>query len=525
MTDRYDKLIGHTIDGRFRLDRLLGEGGMGKVYYGIQVSVDRPVAVKLLRSDLSDSPSLQQRFFREAKLLASLHHPNIVGLVDFGRDDEIGALYMAMQFVDGKSLADLMKSGRLPLGVALSISRQICSGLAEAHAAGIVHRDLKPENVMLQTTAEGAVVAKILDFGIALPTQEENRLTSTGGLMGTPYYMSPEQAQDHQVGASSDLYAIGVMLYEMMTGTVPFKADTPVGVLYKTVNERHTPVKDLLEAPVVRGGLTELVDSLLAKDPSERPSSAAEVARRLDELQNGVDVPQVSSVETLDTLAMPAIVPGSRVSDTGGDWSNNHTKPPKKKGNWGLKFIGLMFGLFLLAGGAIAFLFVAGLFFAASKADEPVAQAPNPPVTKTAPAASKPPSSDKQKPMKIDIKLDKQPDWGMKTSKTKKSTKKKVKPKAGLKRRSKGGACQRRDCAVLLTKENTHYVCQHADCEVDCEAGGCSQVCQADSTCKFHCAGGGCRQTCFGGTTCTVSCAGGDCNRTAFSDADMVELD
>lgn len=136
MPDTHDKLIGQTVDGRFRLDRLLGVGGMGKVYYGIQLSVGRPVAIKLLRSDLSDVASLQQRFFRESQLLASLHHPNIVGLVDFGRDEDLEALYMAMQFVDGRSLADLMEAGRLPLGIALSIARQICSRLAEARAAG-----------------------------------------------------------------------------------------------------------------------------------------------------------------------------------------------------------------------------------------------------------------------------------------------------------------------------------------------------------------------------------------------------
>lgn len=520
MTDS-DPLLGTTIDGRFELDRLLGSGGMGKVYRGEQLSVKRSVAVKVLRSDLSEIPSLQQRFFREAQVLASLDHPNIVGLVDFGHDKGIGALYMAMQFIDGRSLTDLVNGGRLPLGVSLNIARQICSGLAEAHAAGVIHRDLKPDNVMLQTTAEGSIVAKILDFGIALPTGKvETRLTATGGIIGTPHYMSPEQAQDMSVGPQSDLYSVGVILYEMIAGSVPFTGDTPLAVLFKTVNQEHPPIGELLDNEQIRGPLAKLIDSLLSKNPAGRPSSAAEVAAQLDELQRGVEMPVVKSVETLDTLVQPALVSSTATpapepaAMRRPNQAEVETNPvvPKKRSSWPVFLVigGLVFAavaVVAIAAAMVVFMFVRQPQ-APAAAPEAVAQVPTEETPEPAPAAVAPPSETPPKPAPS-AKANPTP----KPPKAKPVAKPAAKPAPEWK---DPVACQNRDCNVTLRGKDAHYACQGATCTVECEAGGCGQVCQAGSTCTFKCAGGGCRQTCFAGTTCELSCAGGNCEKTVF---------
>lgn len=353
--------------------------------------------------------------------------------------------------------------------------------------------------------------------------------------MGTPYYMSPEQAQDMDVSASSDLYALGVILYEMITGQVPFAADTPIGVLYKTVNERHTPVQELLDSPRARGALVDLVDGLLEKDPARRPTSATEVARLLTDLQGDADVPRVENIDMLGTLAQPAVQPARDIqpaSNSGGDWTDGQTTPPAKSSNWAPIFVGLI-ALALVAGGLVIALALGVFFFTSQTEERPIAQSPQP--TTRAPAV---PKSDVPRAKKPSVPA--APKLAEKTVAPVKAVQETQKPKekkkaakksknsvrSGLKKRSaKSGACQRRDCAVVLTAQDAHYACQHATCEVDCEAGGCGQVCQAESTCKFHCTGGGCRQSCFAGTTCELTCSGGDCSRVVFPGADVDELD
>lgn len=527
MSESADRMIGRTIDGRFRLERLLGAGGMGKVYYGVQLSVDRPVAVKVLRSDLSELESIQKRFFREAQVLASLHHPNIVGLVDFGRDDDLGALYMAMHYVEGKPLTDLVRAGRLPTGVALNIARQICSGLIEAHAAGVVHRDLKPDNIMLQTTTEGSLVAKILDFGIALPSgRDETKFTQTGAIMGTPYYMSPEQAQGIPVGPASDLYSAGVILYEMVTGDVPFRGDTPLAVLYKTVNERHTPVHQILERTQESGQLGALIDDLLEKAPSERPTSASEVALRLDACRGVHEVPRVESVEALETLVQPAVRTIPPTETRSEITAPNATQTPQTKGKsrvgLGIFLLVMLFGALLL----IAALVAGAIYYLGSDlsgTSSPIARAPEPAEVDEptpAPAANESAKPAAPDPAKSAKKPEKVSNWKW----------------APIKRRDRSaaqGACQGLPCNVNLTTKDADYACQSSECGVGCEAGGCNQKCQ-NGKCEFDCAGGdcdqicmadqcvascsggGCDQKCFPGATCNFSCTGGDCDEMFF---------
>ncbi len=288
MTDEQlqESLLGRTVAERFRCDELLGVGGMGRVYKATQLSVNRPVALKVLRAELDGQKEAQDRFMREARTVAGISHPGVVQLVDFGKDPHRDLYFLAMEFVEGVPLSSVMKLGRMRTAVALGIARQIAGALAQAHRAGVVHRDLKPDNVMLVATAEGALQVKVLDFGIALPTSQETRLTKAGAIVGTPHYMSPEQAQDLEITAASDLYSLGIILYEMLAGRLPFVADTPLALLFKHV---QTPPPDL-SATIedIPSEVESVVRELLSKVPAERPDTASTLAARLGELEDAV---------------------------------------------------------------------------------------------------------------------------------------------------------------------------------------------------------------------------------------------
>src|SRR5690606_4539297 len=229
-----DPMIGQLIGGRFRVTGVLGEGGMGVVYVGEQQmgSTVRKVAIKTLHAHLSKDPSVLARFHRECGTVAQLEHPNTIKVYDFGSTDD-GTLYIAMEFVQGKPLSDVMlEGGAMAPDRVLNIARQICGALEEAHGQGIVHRDLKPENIILTTRAGERDFVKVLDFGIAARTEsadaaKEQKLTQQGMVLGTPPYMSPEQFTGKQLDHRSDVYSLGVMVYEMLTGKLPFEADTP----------------------------------------------------------------------------------------------------------------------------------------------------------------------------------------------------------------------------------------------------------------------------------------------------------
>ncbi|MCL2777040.1 MAG: protein kinase [Polyangiaceae bacterium] len=225
-----DPLIGCVIQGKYKIARLLGEGGMGAVYAGEQAlgHTTRRVAIKTLHRHLSNDPQIRERFYREAGTLAGLEHPNTVQVFDFGTTDD-GVLYIVMEFVQGESIAAaLEKIGPLPLGRAKKILEQICGSLGEAHDKGIIHRDLKPDNVILTERAGQKDFVKVLDFGIAKRNDEEDRneakLTQQGMVLGTPPYMSPEQFTGQPLDRRADIYSLGVMAYEMLTGELPFTA-------------------------------------------------------------------------------------------------------------------------------------------------------------------------------------------------------------------------------------------------------------------------------------------------------------
>jgi eukaryotic-like serine/threonine-protein kinase len=267
-----ERLLG----GRYRIVRHVARGGMAEVYLGHDELLDRKVAIKVLIPDRAADPSFVERFRREAKAAARLNHQNIVGVHDFGEED--GQYYMVMEYVDGPTLRDVIRSdGPMSPERATSIAADVAAALAAAHAKGIVHRDVKPANVLI-SAATGTV--KVADFGIARAADgTQEGLTMPGAVMGTATYLSPEQAQGRAVDARSDIYSLGMVLYEMLAGTAPFKGETPVAVAYKQLHEVPPPPSAL--NPEVPPALDALVARALSKDPARRPASAVEMRKAL----------------------------------------------------------------------------------------------------------------------------------------------------------------------------------------------------------------------------------------------------
>ncbi|MET9876881.1 protein kinase [Actinacidiphila glaucinigra] len=270
---------GRIVAGRYELATVLGQGGMGQVWTAYDRRLDRRVAVKLLRPDKvaggADAEELRRRFVRECRVTAQVDHPGLVTVHDAGSDAD--ELYFVMQYVEGADLADhLAEHDPYPWPWAVAVAAQLCAVLAAVHAVPIVHRDLKPRNVMVRP--DGTVV--VLDLGVAsVLDTDTTRLTHTGTPIGTPAYMAPEQAMSGAVGPRTDLYALGVLLHELVSGTVPFAGSTALGVLHRHLYEQPVPLRQV--RPEVPEPLEALVLQLLAKDPQHRPSDAQETYRRL----------------------------------------------------------------------------------------------------------------------------------------------------------------------------------------------------------------------------------------------------
>jgi serine/threonine-protein kinase len=273
-------LTGQTL-GSCRVEAKLGEGGMGQVYRGHHPMLDRPVAIKVLPPALVESEEMHARFLQEARIAASLRHPNIVQIYDFGQQN--GLLYMTMEYVEGTSLksrlSELKTAGELlPLEEAVEIARQISSALAYAHDQGAVHRDLKPANILLDRRGQAILV----DFGLAV-LQGGPRYTEPGKVWGSPSYIAPEQLNDPpQVGASSDIYALGVVLYEMVTGRPPFQADSVMEVLWQQANVPPRPPHELI--PDLPAALEIVILKALAKDPAARYATARALNEALSQV-------------------------------------------------------------------------------------------------------------------------------------------------------------------------------------------------------------------------------------------------
>jgi len=276
-----DTLIGTVFDGRYRIVRKLGAGGMADVYLAEDQELGRQVAIKILNDRHAADDSFIERFRREAKNAAGLSHPNIVSIYDRGEAE--GTYYIAMEFLDGRSLKELIVGrGPAPIKVAIEYARNILAALAAAHRQGIVHRDIKPHNVLIG--AEGRV--KVTDFGIA--RSGASQMTEVGSIIGTAQYLSPEQARGAPVDQTSDLYSAGVVLYEMLTGQVPFTGDTPLEIAMKHLSEVPRPPSE--HRPEIPHDLDSIVLRALAKDPSERYQSAEEMDADLARVAEGLPV-------------------------------------------------------------------------------------------------------------------------------------------------------------------------------------------------------------------------------------------
>jgi serine/threonine protein kinase len=259
--------------GRYRIENVLGRGGMASVYLARDEELERPVAVKVLAEHLAHQADFHDRFLREARLAAQLSHPNVVQVFDVGEED--GSPFIVMECVEGSTLADELKErGRLDPDEVVDLALQICGGLEHAHAAGLVHRDIKPQNLLLRP--DGTV--KIADFGIARAA-ETTRFTQMGSVMGTAAYLSPEQALAEEVTAAADLYSLGCVLYELLTGRTPYVFETLPELVVKHREEVIPPVREL--RPDVPERLEAAVMHALARNPDYRPESAAAIAEEL----------------------------------------------------------------------------------------------------------------------------------------------------------------------------------------------------------------------------------------------------
>jgi serine/threonine-protein kinase len=274
-------LVGRRFFGEYTITKKLGEGGMGAVYLARQNSIDQMVALKVLHARAAESDEIVQRFHREAKVISMLTHPNIVRVFIFGRTQD-DLLYLVMEYVEGMELRErLAQQGTLDELVAIKIIKQMCSALAEAHDLGIIHRDLKPDNVLLANFRGDKNFVKILDFGIAKLKQPEDgepqkKLTQAGIVYGTPEYLSPEQAQALELDHRTDIYSLGCMLYELITGRVPFDADSPVQILTKHVFEDPAPPSKVAPGKVAPT-MERIILKAMSKEQDDRFNNALEM--------------------------------------------------------------------------------------------------------------------------------------------------------------------------------------------------------------------------------------------------------
>ncbi len=301
-----DTLINTVFDGRYRIVRRLGSGGMANVYLAEDEELGRQVAIKILNDRHASDDQFVERFRREAKNAAGLSHPNIVSVYDRGEAE--GTYYIAMEYLEGRSLKEqIVADGPLPIAAAIEITRQILRALGFAHRRGVVHRDIKPHNVMLaDAPGDGDSRFKVTDFGISRTTASQ--MTEAGSIVGTAQYLSPEQARGAPVDQRSDLYSVGVVLYELLTGTLPFNGETPLEIAMKHLSEIPKPPSEL--RPEIPADVDMIVLRALAKDPADRYESAEEMERDLAQVAQGGGV----AAETAE--AATAVLSGAGLADT-----------------------------------------------------------------------------------------------------------------------------------------------------------------------------------------------------------------
>ena len=303
-------LAGQTIAGRYRVESVLGKGGMGTVYRGVQLGIDRPVAIKVISAEHSGDEESLKRFQREAKVTSQLTHPNTIRLFDFGLM-ESGEFFFVLELLEGRELSDeLREASTLPADQAIAIAIQILRALREAHERGIVHRDLKPDNVFLRRVPGEDLMVKVMDFGIAKPvTGDVTQVTAAGTMIGTPAYMAPEQARGDTLDGRADVYAVGTMIFEMLTGRLPFLVDSenPVQVLIAKLTGRPPRLSDWCDVDHVTD-IERVVARMLDDQPASRPD-AVEAIELLQKLATDIEHGHAPAAASQPTEAATAIAP------------------------------------------------------------------------------------------------------------------------------------------------------------------------------------------------------------------------
>ena len=352
-----DPYIGKLLDKKYQIDELLGVGGMGRVYKATQLSLDKVVCVKVLRSGMMQDDTLVGRFHREARASSRLNHPNSIAVTDFGQAEEDKSLYMVMEFVPGKDLGKVIREER-PIAEKriIHIMDQVLSALADAHHAGIIHRDLKPENIMVTDLRGTKDFVKVLDFGIAKiqEAQTEPGLTQAGMVCGTPEYMSPEQARGEELDARSDVYAAGVIIYQMVVGQIPFSAPTAMGIVTKHLTEAPVPPSKM-DSIKISPAMEAVILKSMSKNRDGRQKTALALQQELNRVLSqktapAQETPLGTNLFEETSTHTPAPVPAAAVAMT-----ETKDSVPAMKAKQGSKAWLVAVIIFLLvAGGAAA---------------------------------------------------------------------------------------------------------------------------------------------------------------------------
>jgi len=317
------------VGSNFRLLEQVGRGAMGTIFKAEQLSLGKTVVIKLLHKHLASSTSQTKRFEQEARAASMVSHPNVIQIIDFGRAND-GSMYIAMEYVPGVDLAELLfNSFPLDHRRVVRVVEQICYGLDEAHACGVLHRDLKPENIMVSDRRNMADFVKVLDFGIAKLQDEVTGIdaykTAAGVVCGTPEYMSPEQARGEELDARTDLYALGILLFQLTTYQLPFDGDTALAVVSKQLSDPPPNPRDIVaDIPV---GLSTLMLGMMAKDREHRPQSAMDVAAELKRIDREMELERFRVQHSLEAFGVSS---GSSETIPEGHPALNKTTEPQR---------------------------------------------------------------------------------------------------------------------------------------------------------------------------------------------------
>jgi serine/threonine protein kinase len=342
---------GDILAQKYRVERVLGVGGMGVVVAATHLELEQRVALKFMLGDGFKTPDALTRFQREARIAVKLRSEHVARVSDTGTLEN-GAPYIVMEYLEGTDLgAQLAQYGPMPVGFAAECIVQACDAVGEAHAHGIVHRDLKPANLFLTQTPDGSALVKVLDFGISKASNGLDSgmaMTKTGTVMGSPLYMSPEQMRSlKNVDARADVWALGVIMYELLTGQTPFIGDSFGDLLLAVMTTPHPPIRQL--RPDVPLQIAALVDACLAKEPTVRVQSVAEIAQVLAPFCSAAGIVLAQRITALARKAGTTGDPRAAASATGAGWGSTHREQPRSKQVW----LGAVVGIVVLAGGIL----------------------------------------------------------------------------------------------------------------------------------------------------------------------------